>query len=98
MSRFWPVAESSQADYEAMREAVIDRTSPPDELAFTRFSRRGLIGLIAWPISEPAFLPALFGASRPAWSPYNDPRIDALAAAYGLLVSSAEELLIARRA
>jgi hypothetical protein len=90
LSRFWPVAESSQADYEAMRKAVVDNASPSNELAFARFSRRGLFGLIAWPSAEPAFLSALLGASRPPWSPYDDPRIETLAAAYGLLVSSDE--------
>ncbi len=69
MSRFWPVAESAQADYEALRDAVLATGTLPDELASARFRRRGLAGLIAWPAAEPVFVAELRGSSRPAWSP-----------------------------
>jgi len=87
MSRFWPVAESAQADYEALRDAVLATGTLPDELASARFRRHGLAGLIAWPVSEPVFVAEVRGWSRPAWSPYADPRLDALAAAYRLLLA-----------
>ena len=87
MSRFWPAAESAQADYEGLRAAVLATGAVPAGLAAARFGRRGLAGLIAWPAAEPVFAAALRGATRPAWSPYADPRLDALAAAYRLLLA-----------
>ena len=87
MSRFWPVAESAQADYEGLRAAVLATGALPVGVAAARFSRRGLAGLIAWPAAEPVFTAGLRGAARPAWSPYADPRLDALAAAYRLLLA-----------
>jgi hypothetical protein len=80
MRRFWPVAEPAQADYERLRNAVVSAGALPDELAAARFCRRGLAGLIAWPVAEPIFVAALAGARRPAWTPYGDPRLEALAA------------------
>jgi hypothetical protein len=85
MRRFWPVAEPAQADYERLRAAVFSSGRLPDELASARFVRRGLAGLIVWPVAAPVFAPVLSGAQRPAWTPYGDPRLGALAAAYRLL-------------
>jgi hypothetical protein len=90
MRRFWPVAEPAQADYERLRDAVVSAGALPDELAAARFWRRGLAGLIAWPVAEPIFVAALAGARRPAWTPYGDPRLEALAATYRLLVAEAD--------
>ena len=87
MSRFWPAAESAQADYERLRAAVLATGALPAEVAAARFGRRGVAGLIAWPAAEPVFAAGLRGAARPAWSPYADPRLDALAAAYRLLLA-----------
>lgn len=86
MIRFWPVREAAQASYERLREAVLSTGGLPDDLDSARFRRRGLAGLIAWPEAEPVFCAELVGASRPAWTPYADPRLEALAATYGLLV------------
>lgn len=86
MSRLWPVGEAAQADYERLREAVILTGRLPDDVATARFARRGLAGLIAWPEAEPAFVAIAAGAERPAWSPHGDPRVEALAAVYGLLL------------
>lgn len=47
-------------------------------IAAGRFERRGLVGLIAWPASEPVFAARLAGAVRPAWTPHADPRLEAL--------------------
>jgi hypothetical protein len=83
---FWPAAEAAQADYEALRAAVLaDET--PDSLVAARLARRGLAGLIAWPMSEPVFVARLVGAARPPWTPRADPRLDTLAAGYELLVA-----------
>lgn len=87
MSRFWPVAEAAQADYERLRDAVMSTGRLPDDMASVRFRRRGLAGLIAWPASEPVFAATVLGASRPAWAPYEDPRMQAAAAVYGLLLA-----------
>jgi len=85
--RFWPVADASQADYEALRLAVLDGGEPPSQLAAARFARRGLAGVIAWPQSEPDFLGSLIGAHRPPWSGSEDPREAALCEVYGFLIA-----------
>ncbi|MDQ2729738.1 MAG: hypothetical protein M3Y91_18180 [Actinomycetota bacterium] len=86
MSRFWPAGEAAQADYERLREAVLATGRPPDDVTSARFARKGLAGLIAWPASEPVFASVITGAARPPWTPYGDPRTQAAAAVYGLLV------------
>jgi hypothetical protein len=96
MRSFWPAAESAQADYERLREAALaeDRVVT---LAASRFERRDLAGLIAWPASEPVFSALLAGAIRPAWTPYVDPRIEALARGYELLLGAPGELATVTR-
>jgi hypothetical protein len=89
IGRFWPLGEASQADYEALRTAALAGEPARDELAAARFARRGLAGVIAWPSSEPAYLGAIVGAQRPAWSGAEDPREAALGEAYGFLVARA---------
>lgn len=86
MSGFWPAAEGAQADYERLREAVLATGRLPDDLASARLRRGGVAGLIAWPAAEPVFVADIVGAARPAWSPHADPRVEALAVTYGLLV------------
>ena len=86
--RFWPVGEAAQADYEALRVQVLATGAMPDSLVAARFTRRGLSGLIAWPSAEPVFEAALLGAARPPWSPHADPRLDALAAGFALLLNA----------
>ena len=90
--RFWPVGEAAQADYEALRRQVLASSVLPDCLAAARFTRRGLAGLIAWPAAEPVFRAALVGAVRPSWTPYHDPRLDALAAGFAVLLDAATTL------
>lgn len=85
--RFWPVNEQSQADYEALREAVLSG-KPLESLAAARFDRRGLSGLIAWPCAEPIYTVVMLGADRPPWTPYADPRIEALASGYELILNA----------
>jgi hypothetical protein len=89
VSRFWPACEAAQADYERLRAAALSGGGLPDELAAARFKRRGLAGLIAWPVADPVFGAVVTGAQRPAWTPYADPRLEALAGAYGLLLATA---------
>ena len=91
MRRFWPAVEAAQADYERLREAVIATSKLPDDLAAARFARRGLGGLVAWPTADPAFFAVVAGTRRPAWTPYGDPRLAALASTYGLLLALADE-------
>ena len=86
--RFWPAGEAAQADYEALRAHVLATGAPPQCLAAARFDRRGLPGLIAWPTAEPVFAAALLGGRRPPWSPHADPRLDALAAGFALLLDA----------
>ena len=86
--RFWPVGEAAQADYEALRAHVLSTGRLPDSLVAARFTRRGLPGLIAWPSAEPVFDAALLGAPRPPWTPHDDPRLDALAAGFALLLTA----------
>jgi hypothetical protein len=86
--RFWPAGEAAQADYEALRAHVLATGAPPDSLAAARLDRRGVAGLIAWPAAEPVFDAAVLGAARPPWSPHADPRLDALAAGFALLLGT----------
>lgn len=97
MRSFWPAAGPAQADYEVLREAVLAGGGNLT-LAAGRFERRGLAGLIAWPASEPIFLARLAGADRPAWTPHVDPRLEALAAGYELLLASPAQLAIIKEA
>ena len=67
MSRcFWPVGEAAQADYETLREAVLSG-QPLQSLTAARFGRRGLAGLIAWPVAEPVYTAVMVGAERARW-------------------------------
>jgi hypothetical protein len=96
---FWPAAEAAQVDYEMLRAAALS-SGASDSVVAPRFARRGLAGLIAGPISEPVFMARLIGATRPAWTPHSDARLDALAASYELLVAAPQaiaELMEVRR-
>jgi hypothetical protein len=86
---FWPPVEPAQIDYETLRAHLLETDQLPDDLAAVRFARRGLAGLITWPVSEPIFVAELLGAARRAWSPHADPRLDALAAGYQFLLDAA---------
>jgi len=86
--RLWPVGEAAQADYEALRAHVLATGAAPDSLIAARFACRGLSGLIAWPSAEPVFDAELLGAHRPPWTPHDDPRLDALADAFALLLDT----------
>jgi len=87
--RFWPAGEAAQADYETLRRQVLATGVLPDCLAAARFARLGLAGLITWPAAEPVFHAELVGAAHPPWTPYHDPRLDALAAGYAVLLDAA---------
>jgi hypothetical protein len=82
----WAGREAAQVDYEQLRQATLEGVALIG-VAAQRFTRRGLAGLIAWPAAEPVFDAALVGATRPAWTPHFDPRVEALAGAYGLLLT-----------
>ena len=89
MTRFWPVGEAAQADYEALRAAVLAGV-PWCGPAAARFQRGGLWGLIRRPTADPTFLATLVGALRPPWSPHTDPRLDTLADAYQLVLAAGD--------
>ena len=89
MTRFWPVGEAAQRDYETLRAAVLAGVPLCSPVA-ARFARAGLCGLIRRPLSEPEFLGALVGSQRPAWSPHADPRLDALAEGYRFILTAGE--------
>lgn len=97
MRSFWPAAEAAQSDYEVLREAAL-AGGQVLTMAAGRFERRGLAGLIAWPAAEPIFVARLAGAIRPPWTPHADPRLDALAAGYELLLAPQDELSIIKEA
>ena len=67
-------------------------------LTATRFGRRGLAGLIAWPHTELIYTASVISAPRPPWTPYADPRLEALAAGYELILASSEILALERSA
>jgi hypothetical protein len=85
VSRLWPVGEAAQADYERLRAAVLTGT-PLATPEAARFARAGLWGLMRRSAAEPVFVARLLGAGRPAWTPYEDPRLVALTAAYELVL------------
>lgn len=92
--RFWPATQPAQLDYERLRELALTRVllvGPEAE----RFRRGGLAALIRKPsLSMPTLAASLVPVPRPRWSPYEDPRLSALADAYNLLRSAALELEI----
>jgi len=83
----WPVAEAAQADYELLRRAVVRGEPLREDRAFRRFAHSGLAGLIAAPVSDPAFLGCVRGARRPPWSGRDDPREAALREVYAFLLA-----------
>lgn len=89
MRAFLPFGEAAQADYERLRRAVLAGT-PPVGAVPACFERGGLAALFASPrtASPPCFVADLIGAGRPAWTPYADPRLEALADSYGLVLGS----------
>lgn len=89
MREFFPLREAAQADYERLRSAVLAGTPLVGPVSAC-FERGGLAALIASPrtASTPCFVADLIGAARPAWTPYADPRLDALAESYGLVLTS----------
>jgi hypothetical protein len=84
----WPPGEAAQADYEALRAAALAGT-PPAGAAAARFASGGLAALIARPVAEPVFAAVVRGAPRHPWTPHADPRLEALAAGFGLLLRGA---------
>ena len=89
---FWPPVQAAQIDYETLRAHALEPTGLPVGLAVARFARRGLAGLIAWPSAEPVFVAELLAATRPAWTPHEDPRVAALAAGFQFLLDTAERV------
>lgn len=83
----WEAGEAAQADYEQLRSAVVAGTPLVGPVA-ARFERGGLWALIARPVSAPVFAATVVGATRPAWSPYVDPRLAALGDGYELIVAA----------
>jgi hypothetical protein len=88
MRPLWPPGEAAQADYEALRAAALAGTPLADATA-ARFATGGLAALIAHPLTEPVFLAVVHGAPRHPWTPHTDPRLEALAAGFELLLMGA---------
>lgn len=89
MRAFWPAAEAAQVDYEALRAAVLAGAAPVGPAA-ARFWGGGLAGLIRRPATaEPVFVGVLRGVARPPWTPHGDPRLEALAGGYELVLAAA---------
>jgi hypothetical protein len=89
--RFWPATDPVQLEYERLREMVLAGTrllGPEAE----RFQHGGLVALIRRPgAAAPRLAATLVEVPRPPWSPYLDPRLDALADAYALLGAAARD-------
>ena len=94
--RFWPVGEGAQADYEALRKAVLSGEAL-HSLAAARFARRGLAGLIVWPVAEQIYTAVMVGAARAPWTPYADARLEALACGYDLILRAPTDSALAQR-
>jgi hypothetical protein len=92
MRALWPPGEAAQADYEALRAAAVAGRALVDAAAH-RFARGGLAALIARPHAQPALVAVLRGAPRVPWSAHADPRLEALAASFGLLLACADAFI-----
>jgi hypothetical protein len=89
--RFWPATDRAQLDYERLREMALADTDLIGPTA-TRFQHGGLLALIRRPSSTaPQLIATLVEVPRPRWSPYVDPRLDALADVYALLGAVARD-------
>jgi hypothetical protein len=97
MRVFWPAGEPAQVDYETLRMAAL-ADDVLSSLTAARFARRGLAGLIAWPSAEPVFSATVLASPRPPWTSAADPRVDALAAGYELLMSARVESDVTKEA
>ncbi len=84
MSRFWPIREAAQSDYERLRRQCLHADDQLD-LSLVRFSRLGLAGLIMAPAATSPMLATLVGAARPRWSGFDDPRRQTLAEVFDWL-------------
>ena len=83
--RFWPATDPVQLEYERLREMALAETRLIGPAA-ERFQRGSLVALIRRPGAVvPHLVATLIEVPRPRWSPYLDPRLDALADAYALL-------------
>lgn len=83
----WSPREAAQVEYESLRERILQGGPDQQGLLPTRFQRLGLLGLVAAPQIEPGRWQAtVVGAQRPRWSPYADPRVEALADAFQCLL------------
>jgi hypothetical protein len=83
----WSLREAAQVEYESLRERILQGDPDQEGLLPTRFQRLGLLGLVAAPQIEPVRWQAtVVGAQRPRWSPYADPRVEALADAFQCLL------------
>lgn len=80
------VRGAAQADYETLRAAVLAGT-PLIGTAARRFAAGGLAALIRRPAAAPLLTATFSGAARPAWCGNDDPRVQALAAGYALLLA-----------
>jgi hypothetical protein len=91
MMRFWPATDRAQLDYERLREMALAETHLIGPAA-NRFERGGLLALIRRPSSAaPQLIATCVEVPRPRWSPYVDPRLDALAEAYALLEAAVRD-------
>jgi hypothetical protein len=85
MMHFWPATDRAQLDYERLRELALAGTYLIGPEA-NRFQHGGLLGLIRRPSADaPQLIATIVEVPRARWSPYLDPRLDALADAYALL-------------
>jgi len=94
MRALWPVNDHIQTEYESLRALALADVELCGPSAL-RFAHQGLAGLIAWRRTEPAFSVSLIGARRPPWTPYGDPRLDALAAVYRFMLELGPEQIAA---
>ena len=88
-SRFWPVSEPAQADYEQLRALVLAGERLEGLLAARRFARRGLAGLISWPPAEPDYSGVADRRASSCLGGTEDPREQQLRDAYGFLLAGA---------
>lgn len=87
MSLQWSLADPAQNAYERLRAQVL----LGEDLEADRmqgFHELGLAGLLLGPSRQTSWLVTVHGAKRPRWTPYEDPREQALVDTFAFVLAA----------
>lgn len=90
MSLAWSRTEPARTAYERLRDQVLlSKNIEPDHV--DGFCELGLAGLLLGSTRQTCWQATLQGARRPPWTPYQDPRQQALVDAFVFVLGLEEE-------